>query len=188
VLRVAALAILVACAAAGGACVAACSRSAARESSPGIHLNTPATGAAYVEYVGLSGKEFNALTTASVSPQQWAEILHVSVEGTEGIPVVGRLSGRRQRDSLHSDVSIRCRAHLQRLVRPGAYSRRELDSAGAAHRSVGDPASTDRCAFHPRHARVSERRCAPREPTPHVHRVLGADGTAKRHRARRFAR
>ncbi len=89
-LRVAALAILVACAAAGGACVAACSRSAARESSPGIHLNTPATGAAYVEYVGLSGKEFNALTTASVSPQQWAEILHVSVEGTEGVPIVGR--------------------------------------------------------------------------------------------------
>jgi hypothetical protein len=83
VLRVAALATLVACA-------AACSRSAARESTPGIHLTTPAAGPAYVEYVGLSGKEFNALATGSFSPQQWAEILHVSVDGAEGIQIVGR--------------------------------------------------------------------------------------------------
>jgi hypothetical protein len=83
VLRVVALATLVACA-------AACSRSAARESTPGIHLTTPATGPAFIEYVGLAGKEFNALATGSFSPQQWAEILHVSVEGSEGIPIVGR--------------------------------------------------------------------------------------------------
>ena len=83
VLRVAALATLVACS-------AACSRSAARESTPGIHLTTPATGPAYIEYAGLSGKEFNALATGNFSPQQWAEILHVSVDGAEGIPIVGR--------------------------------------------------------------------------------------------------
>jgi hypothetical protein len=83
VLRVAALAILVACA-------GACSRSAARESTPGIHLTTPATGPAYIEYVGLSGREFNALATQSFSPQEWAEILHVSVESADGVQILGR--------------------------------------------------------------------------------------------------
>ena len=71
------------------ACAAACSRPAARESTPGIHLTTPATGPAYIEYVGLSGKEFNALATGRLSPQQWSEILHVSVEDAEGVAVVG---------------------------------------------------------------------------------------------------
>jgi len=79
VLRVAALATLVACA-------AACSRAPARER--GIHLRTPATGPAYVEYVGLSGEEADALAGSGYSPKQWSEILHISVKG-EGIQVVG---------------------------------------------------------------------------------------------------
>src|SRR6185436_11641390 len=65
VLRAAALASML-------ASVVACSRSAARESTPGIHLITPATGPAYVEYAGLSGKEFNVLATTAFTPQQWA--------------------------------------------------------------------------------------------------------------------
>jgi len=79
VLRVAALATLVACA-------AACSRAPTRER--GIHLRTPATGPAYVEYVGLSGEEADALAGSGYSPKQWSEILHISVKG-EGIQVVG---------------------------------------------------------------------------------------------------
>src|SRR4030095_9308491 len=54
----------------------------------GIHLRTPATGPAYVEYVGLSGTEADALAGAGYSPKLWSEILHVSVQG-EGIQVVG---------------------------------------------------------------------------------------------------
>ena len=80
VLRVAALAMLVACA-------AACGRSPARER--GIHLTAPAAGPAYIEYIGLSGSEADALAAARYSPKQWSEILHVSVQG-EGIQVVGR--------------------------------------------------------------------------------------------------
>lgn len=82
VLRVVALATLVACA-------AACSRPAARESTPGIHLTTPATGPAYIEYVGLSNQALDALADTRLSPQQWSEIFHVSVAG-DSIQVVGR--------------------------------------------------------------------------------------------------
>jgi hypothetical protein len=83
VLRVAALAILIACA-------AACSRSAARESRPGgIHLTVPAAGPAYIEYVGLSYGQLDALAAAGYSPRQWSEIFHVSVD-SEGVQVVGR--------------------------------------------------------------------------------------------------
>ncbi len=84
VLRVAALATLV-------ACVAACSRSVASESRPpGIHMTAPAKGPAYIEYVGLSYKELDALAGARYSPQQWSDILHVSVSDGQSIQVVGR--------------------------------------------------------------------------------------------------
>ena len=84
VLRVAALATLV-------ACVAACSRSAASESrQPGFHMTAPAKGPAYIEYVGLSASESDALEGARYSTQQWSEVLHVSVNDGQSIQVVGR--------------------------------------------------------------------------------------------------
>ncbi len=84
VLRVAALATLV-------ACIAACSRSVASESrQPGIHMTVPAKGPAYIEYVGLPYKELDALAGARYSLQQWSEILHVSVSDGQSIQVVGR--------------------------------------------------------------------------------------------------
>ena len=82
VLRVAALATLVACA-------AACSRSAARESTPAIRLTTPTSGTAFVEVVGLSDATLGRLAAARYSPQEWASILRVAVDGTSPA-VVGR--------------------------------------------------------------------------------------------------
>ena len=81
VLRVAALASVV-------ACVAACSRSAARESAPAIRLSTNA-GVAVVEVVGLPGTTLDRLSDARYSPQEWASILRVSVDASSP-PVVGR--------------------------------------------------------------------------------------------------
>jgi hypothetical protein len=89
VLRVAALAILVACAAAGGACAAACSRSAARESTPAIRLSTSGTGQAYVEVVGLSDSTLDRLADARYSAPEWSSVLRVSVDDASP-PVVGR--------------------------------------------------------------------------------------------------
>jgi hypothetical protein len=82
VLRVAALATLVACA-------AACSRSAARESTPAIRLTTPTTGSAFVEVVGLSDATLDRLAAARYSPQDWASILRVAVDAASPA-VVGR--------------------------------------------------------------------------------------------------
>jgi len=82
VLRVVALATLVACA-------AACSRSAARESTPAIRLTTPTSGTAFVEVVGLSDATLGRLAAARYSPQEWASILRVAVDGTSPA-VVGR--------------------------------------------------------------------------------------------------
>ena len=88
-LRVAALAILVACAAAGGASAAACSRSAARESTPAIRLSTSGTGQAYVEVVGLSDSTLDRLADARYSAPEWSSLLRVSVDDASP-PVVGR--------------------------------------------------------------------------------------------------
>jgi hypothetical protein len=82
VLRVAALATLVACA-------AACSRSAARESTPAIRLTIPNTGSAFVEIVGLSDGTLDRLAAAHYSPQDWASILRVAVDAASPA-VVGR--------------------------------------------------------------------------------------------------
>jgi len=90
VLRVAALATLV-------ACVAACSRSVASEPrTRGIHMTAPAKGPAYIEYVGLSDKERDALATAHYSLRQWFEILRVSVfrDGPPLIEPPGPIIGR----------------------------------------------------------------------------------------------
>jgi hypothetical protein len=89
VLRVAALASLLACAAAGGACVAACSRSAARESTPVIRLSTSGTGSAYVEVVGISDSTLDRLADARYSAQEWSSVLRVSVDAASP-PVLGR--------------------------------------------------------------------------------------------------
>jgi hypothetical protein len=89
VLRVAALAILVACAAAGGASAAACSRSAARESTPAIRLSTSGAGQAYVEVVGLSDSTLDRLADARYSALEWSSLLRVSVDDASP-PVVGR--------------------------------------------------------------------------------------------------
>lgn len=82
VLRVATLATLL-------ASVAACGRSA-RESTPGIHLTTPDTGPAYIEYVGLSSQELDALSAANYSAQQWSEVFHISVKGQDAVQMLGR--------------------------------------------------------------------------------------------------
>ena len=82
VLRVAALAILVACA-------AACSRSAARETTPAIRLTTPNTGSAYVEVVGLPDVTLARLADARYSPQEWSSVLRVAVDGASPA-VLGR--------------------------------------------------------------------------------------------------
>jgi hypothetical protein len=82
VLRVAALAILVACA-------AACSRSAARETTPAIRLTTPNTGSAYVEVVGLPDTTLARLADARYSPQEWSSVLRVAVDGVSPA-VLGR--------------------------------------------------------------------------------------------------
>jgi hypothetical protein len=82
VLRVAALAILVACA-------AACSRSAARETTPAIRLTTPDTGSAYVEVVGLPDATLDRLADARYSPQEWSSVLRVAVDGASPA-VLGR--------------------------------------------------------------------------------------------------
>jgi hypothetical protein len=90
VLRVAALATLVASA-------AACSRSLASDPrTPGIHMTAPAKGPAYIEYVGLSDKERDALANVRYSLQQWSEILHVSVfrDGPPLIEPPGQIIGR----------------------------------------------------------------------------------------------
>jgi len=80
--RVAALVMLVTCA-------AACGRSAARESTPAIRLSTSGTGAAYVEVVGLADATLDRLTDARYSSQEWSSILRVAVDATSP-PVVGR--------------------------------------------------------------------------------------------------
>jgi len=82
VLRVVALATLVACA-------AACSRSPARETTPAIRLTTPNAGVAYVEVVGLSNQTLGRLADAGYSQQVWSSILRVAVDSTSP-PVVGR--------------------------------------------------------------------------------------------------
>ena len=81
-LRVAALAIIVACA-------AACSRSAAPESTPAIRLTTSSTGQAYVEVFGLSDSTLDRLADARYSAQDWSSVLRVSVDASSP-PVVGR--------------------------------------------------------------------------------------------------
>ena len=82
VLRVAALAIVIACA-------AACSRSAARESTPAIRLSTSSAGQSYIEVVGLSDSTLDRLADARYSPQEWSAVLRVSVDAASP-PVVGR--------------------------------------------------------------------------------------------------
>jgi hypothetical protein len=82
VLRVAALASLLACA-------AACSRSAARESTPAIRLATSGAGVAVIEVVGLSGATLDRLAGARYSAQDWSAVLRVSVDAASP-PVVGR--------------------------------------------------------------------------------------------------
>ena len=82
VLRVAALAMLIACA-------AACSRSAARESTPAIRLSTSSAGQSSIEVVGLSDSTLDRLADARYSPQEWSSVLRVSVDAASP-PVVGR--------------------------------------------------------------------------------------------------
>ena len=82
VLRVAALATLVACA-------AACSRSAARESTPAIRFNTTNTGAPYVEVVGLSDAALERLADVRYSSREWSSVLRVAIDASSP-PVVGR--------------------------------------------------------------------------------------------------
>ena len=82
VLRVAALAILVACA-------AACSRSAARDTTPAIRLSTSTSGVAYVEVVGLPDATLDRLADAQYSPQEWSSVLRVAVDGASPA-VLGR--------------------------------------------------------------------------------------------------
>jgi hypothetical protein len=81
-LRGAALATLVACA-------AACSRPAAHESTPAIRFNTSNPAAAYIEVVGLSDATLDRLADARYSPQEWSSILRVAVDSASP-PVVGR--------------------------------------------------------------------------------------------------
>ena len=80
VLRVAALATLVACA-------AACSRAPTRRARA-IHLRTPAQVPLTSSTSAFLARRLDALAGAGNSPKQWSEILHVSVKG-EGIQVVG---------------------------------------------------------------------------------------------------
>jgi hypothetical protein len=82
VLRVAALATLVACA-------AACSRSAARESAPAIRFNTTNTGTPYVEVVGLSEATLERLADVRNSSREWSSVLRVAIDASSP-PVVGR--------------------------------------------------------------------------------------------------
>jgi hypothetical protein len=82
VLRVAALAILVACA-------AVCSRSAARETTPAIRLTTPATGPAHVEIVGPPDAMLDRLADARYSPHEWSSVLRVAVDAASPA-VLGR--------------------------------------------------------------------------------------------------
>jgi hypothetical protein len=82
VLRVAALATLVACA-------AACSRSAARESAPAIRFNTTNTGTPYVEVVGLSEATLERLADVRYSSRVWSSVLRVAIDASSP-PVVGR--------------------------------------------------------------------------------------------------
>jgi hypothetical protein len=82
VLRVAALASLLACA-------AACSRSAARESTPAIRLTTSGTGTAVIDVVGLSDATLDRLADARYSAPEWSAVLRVSVDAASP-PVVGR--------------------------------------------------------------------------------------------------
>ena len=70
------------------ACAAACSRSAARESTPAIRL-TSGTGQAYVEVVGLSDSTLDRLADARYSAPEWSSLLRVSVDDAFR-PVVGR--------------------------------------------------------------------------------------------------
>jgi len=81
-LRVAVLASLLACA-------AACSRPAARESTPAIRLTTLSTGAAFVEVVGLTDATLDAIADADYSQAQWSALLRVAVDATSPA-VVGR--------------------------------------------------------------------------------------------------
>jgi hypothetical protein len=82
VLRVAALATLVACA-------AACSRSAARESTPAIRFNTTTTGTPYVEVVGLSEATLERLADVRYSSREWSSVLRVAIDASSPA-VVGR--------------------------------------------------------------------------------------------------
>ena len=178
-LRVAALAILVACA-------AACSRSAARESTPAIRLSTSGTGQAYIEVVGLSDSTLDRLADARYSAPEWSSLLRVSVDDASP-PVVGRYEVTAQ--ALRFTPLFPFDGGRSYQVR---FDQARVDGEAAAHvapltATVGLPASTAVPSTVVTHV-YPERRRPAGKPAADVHRVLGADGTTKRHRARGAAR
>ena len=181
VLRVAALASLLACA-------AACSRSAARESgrhSPEHTRHRPA----YIEVrralrQGARRARHARATRRSSGPR----FSTCRVEAPTASPVVGRYQvvddALRFTPLFPSIPAAATTSGSTRHALPAASAIQLVPRIAA---SVSLPRPT-RVTVHRRHARLSERRRDPGEPAADVHRVLGADGTPKRDRVRRAAR
>ena len=147
VLRVAALAILVACA-------AACSRSDARESAPAIRLSTSGTGQAYIEVVGLSDSTLDRLADARYS-RAGVVLSAPSVRGRR-VSARGRpLRGDRAGASVHAALPVRWWTELSGSVRPRARGWRSCRLTRRHSRPRSDCRRRSGRSVHGRHARLS---------------------------------
>ena len=157
-------------------------------SDPAIKLTSPQNGgAAYVEVTGLSPSRARRLRDG-VADRRTVVGAASRRRGRQRAGHARRLQRRRRRAAIHAGVSRSTRA-----VTIGCGSIRRVcraARAGTPRRSsprVGQPAqhttpSTVVARVYP----TSRRRAG--KPAAHVHRVLGADGAAERHRAHEAAR